>query len=74
MLGWTPLHFAARSKFPHLVQLLLLRGADPRVAANDGLTVLDYVEAHSRIPGQVLTYPSQRQRSHDSEVAAIRLV
>jgi len=39
--GWTPLRFAAERDKPRCIELLLLRGADPAIVADDGRTPLD---------------------------------
>jgi ankyrin repeat protein len=39
--GWTPLIIATRSRSPRTVQLLLERGADPKIKSNKGQTALD---------------------------------
>jgi ankyrin repeat protein len=42
-LSTTPLHVAARRKFPQVVLLLLKHGADPNAANEEGETPLDLV-------------------------------
>jgi hypothetical protein len=45
--GQTALHFAAGSRNPELVKLLLESGADPTIKESSGLTALDVARAYA---------------------------
>jgi ankyrin repeat protein len=44
--GWTPLHQAAESGSPELVELLLSNGADTKVKSKGGLTPLTLAKSN----------------------------
>jgi ankyrin repeat protein len=51
MLGWTCLHAAVRRKQRALAGLLLKKGADPNLEAQDGLSVMAFVLQNQRRQG-----------------------
>ena len=42
--GWTALHTAARNGDEAIIDMLLVRGADPTRASDDGKTAIDLAE------------------------------
>jgi ankyrin repeat protein len=55
--GWTPLHGAAHSGDPELVQLLLQHGADPAAVNDLGQSPADLAEAQNHVAALALLRP-----------------
>ncbi|MCY4325155.1 MAG: ankyrin repeat domain-containing protein, partial [Betaproteobacteria bacterium] len=49
--GFTPLHWAADSNLPRIVEALLDAGADPTLADEEGKTAWDYAQDNTRLQG-----------------------
>lgn len=45
--GWTPLHWMAANRYPEMVELLLLMGADPKAQGEAGETPLHLAQNHA---------------------------